>query len=193
LTRQQRHSALGITGATVLLTGLSGSGKSTVATVVEEHLVLRGQPTIVLDGDNIRLAFSSDLGFSRADRAENARRAGHLARLVAESGVVVLLALICPFAEDRLIIKELQEEMGVPYFEVFVNTPVEECERRDPKGLYRKARAGIIKDFTGVNSPYEAPLDPAMELSPADGSIFDSAQRLIELLDREFGIATRPD
>jgi bifunctional enzyme CysN/CysC len=192
LTREQRFQSLGVRGATVLLTGLPGSGKSSLGAVLEEHLVCNGQPAVLLDGDNLRLAFCRDLGFSREDRAENARRAGHLARLVAESGVVVILALICPFAEDRRIIRELQDDVGVPFFEVFVNTPLAECERRDPKGLYTKARAGLISNFTGVDDPYEVPSAPDIELTPSD-TLLDGAARLTRLIEATASLLRRAD
>ena len=187
LSAEERAAALGYRGATVLLTGLSGSGKSTVAAAAEEALVRSGRPAVLIDGDNLRLGLSEDLGFSAADRSENLRRAGEVARLFAEAGVVSLVALISPDAADRERVRTVHEAAGVPFLEVFVNTPIDECERRDPKGLYRRARAGEIPDFTGVGAPYEAPVDPELELVPADGSLADQVRRLLEAIDQRVG------
>ncbi len=187
LTRQERWAALGAKGATVLLTGLSGSGKSSVAAAAEELLVRRGQPAFMLDGDNLRLSVCGDLGFSDADRVENVRRAGELARLFAESGVVALVALISPDADARALMRSQHEEAGLPFLEVFVNTPLAECERRDPKGLYARARAGELPGFTGIDAPYEAPASPDVELTPDDGSLLDQARRLVRAIDTLLG------
>jgi len=187
LSSDERAAALGYRGATVLLTGLSGSGKSTLAAAAEEALVRSGRPAVLIDGDNLRLGLSEDLGFSAADRSENLRRAGEVARLFAEAGVVSLVALISPDATDRERVRSVHEAAGVPFLEVFVNTPIEECERRDPKGLYRRARAGEIPDFTGVGAPYEAPRDPELELVPADGPLVDQVRRLLDAIDQRLG------
>jgi bifunctional enzyme CysN/CysC len=183
MTREQRYAALGMAGATVLLTGLPGAGKTSLGAVIEEALIASGRPAVLLDGDAFRLAFCSDLGFSREDRSENARRAGHLARFMADSGIVVLLALICPYAHDRAVVRELQEEDGIPFLEVFVNTPLEICEARDPKGLYKRARSGQIPNFTGVSDPYEVPENPDLVFMPADGNAILGARRIIEMLE----------
>lgn len=156
-------------GATVWLTGLSGSGKSTVAAACEQLLVGEGRPAYVLDGDNLRLGLNGDLGFSAADRAENVRRVGHVARLLADAGVVALVPLISPYRADRDLARSLHDEADLPFVEVFVDTPIELCEQRDPKGLYKKARAGEITGFTGIDDPYEAPSAPELVLRPADG------------------------
>lgn len=156
-------------GATVWFTGLSGSGKSTVATECERMLVTRGRPAYVLDGDNLRLGLNGDLGFTARDRAENVRRVGHVARLLADAGVVALVPLISPYRADRDLVRALHAEAALPFFEVFVDTPLELCEQRDPKGLYAKARAGEITGFTGIDDPYEAPEAPELVLRPADG------------------------
>jgi bifunctional enzyme CysN/CysC len=156
-------------GATVWLTGLSGSGKSTVAAACERALVDAGRPAYVLDGDNLRHGLNGDLGFSAADRAENVRRVGHVARLLADAGVVALVPLISPYRADRDLVRALHDEAGLPFVEVFVDTPIELCEQRDPKGLYAKARAGEITGFTGVDDPYEPPLHPELVLQPTDG------------------------
>lgn len=169
-------------GATVWFTGLSGSGKSTVAAVVEERLVRAGRPAYVLDGDNLRHGLNADLGFSAADRAENVRRVGHVARLLADSGVVALVPLISPYRADRDLVRALHIEAGLPFLEVFVDTPLDLCEQRDPKGLYVKARAGELTGFTGIDDPYEAPLDPTLVLRPSDGDALAMAARVLTAL-----------
>lgn len=169
-------------GVTIWLTGLSGSGKSTVAAACERRLVDAGRPAYVLDGDNLRHGLNSDLGFSAADRAENVRRVGHVARLMADAGVVVLVPLISPYRADREDVRQLHVEAGVPFIEVFVDTPIELCEQRDPKGLYAKARAGEITGFTGIDDPYEAPASPELVLAPADGDAAAMATRVVALL-----------
>jgi bifunctional enzyme CysN/CysC len=169
-------------GATVWLTGLSGSGKSTVAMAVERSLVATGRPAYVLDGDNLRLGLNGDLGFSAADRAENVRRVGHVARLLADAGVVALVPLISPYRADRDLVRGLHAEAGLPFVEVFVDTPIELCEQRDPKGLYARARAGEITGFTGIDDPYEAPASPELVLTPADGDAAAMADRVLTLL-----------
>jgi bifunctional enzyme CysN/CysC len=183
LTRDERYATLGARGATVLLTGLSGSGKSTIASALEERLVRSGRHAFVIDGDNLRLGLNGDLGFTPEDRAENVRRAGEVARLFAESGTVALVALVSPAAADRRAMRAAHAEAGLPFIEVFVNTPLDECERRDPKGLYARARAGEIPEFTGVSAPYEAPVDPELELTPQDGPLAEQVERLFRLLD----------
>ncbi len=167
--REARAAALGHAGATIWLTGLSGSGKSTVATEVERLLVEAGRPAYVLDGDNLRHGLNRDLGFSDADREENVRRVGEVARLLADAGVVALVPVISPFRAGREAVRAAHAAAGVPFFEVFVDTPLAECERRDPKGLYARARAGELQGMTGIDSPYEPPPSPDLVLSPADG------------------------
>jgi bifunctional enzyme CysN/CysC len=156
-------------GATVWFTGLSGSGKSTVAHELERLLVAGGRPAYVLDGDNLRHGLNGDLGFSAEDRAENVRRVGHVARLMADAGIVALVPLVSPYRADRDLVRAMHDEAGLAFVEVFVDTPIEECERRDPKGLYAKARAGEITGFTGIDDPYEAPVSPELVLRPDDG------------------------
>jgi bifunctional enzyme CysN/CysC len=170
-------------GVTVWLTGLSGSGKSTVAAATERRLVDAGRPAYVLDGDNLRLGLNGDLGFSAADRTENVRRVGHVARLLADAGVVVLVPLISPYRADRDLVRELHAVADLPFFEVFVDTPLELCEQRDPKGLYKQARAGEIKDFTGIDAPYEPPSAPELTLRPEDGDPATMADAVIALLN----------
>ena len=166
ITRRRRFAALGQRGATVWFTGLPSSGKSTIAGAVEEQLVSRGRSAYLLDGDNLRHGLNGDLGFSAADRSENVRRAGHVALLLADAGVVALVSLISPYVADRERARAIHREAGLPFLEVYVNTPLEECERRDPKGLYARARAGALPGFTGVDDPYEAPRSPELELTP---------------------------
>ena len=158
-----------------------------MAAVAEVALIRRGRPAVLLDGDNLRLGLCEDLGFSAADRTENLRRAGEVARLLAEAGVVALVALISPDREDRDRLRAVHEAAGLAFVEVFVDTPLDECERRDPKGLYRRARAGELAGLTGVDAPYEAPDDPELILTPADGSVTDQVGLLIDALDRVLG------
>ncbi|MCU1354344.1 MAG: cysNC 1 [Acidimicrobiales bacterium] len=179
VARQDRPSL----GATVWLTGLSGSGKSTVAVALERLLVAAGRPAYRLDGDNLRHGLNADLGFSAADRDENVRRAGEVARLLADAGVVALVPLISPYRAGRDRARATHDEAGVPFVEVFVDTPIELCEQRDPKGLYAKARAGEITGFTGIDDPYEAPAAPELVLIPADGDPEAQARRILALLD----------
>ena len=169
-------------GATVWLTGLSGSGKSTVAVEVERQLVAAGRAAYVLDGDNLRHGLNADLGFSAADRTENIRRVGEVARLFADAGVVAVVPVISPYRADRDQVRAIHEAAGLPFFEVWVDTPLELCEQRDPKGLYAKARAGEISDFTGIDAPYEAPENPELRLTPTHGDPPTQATRILALL-----------
>ena len=169
-------------GATVWFTGLSGSGKSTVAVEVEHRLVAGGRPAYLLDGDNLRQGLNGDLGFSADDRTENVRRVGEVARLFADAGVVALVPVISPYVADRDRVRAIHVLAGLPFLEVFVDTPLDVCEARDPKGLYAKARAGEITGFTGIDDPYEAPPSPDLRLTPADGSPAEQAARVLALL-----------
>jgi bifunctional enzyme CysN/CysC len=169
-------------GATIWLTGLSGSGKSTVAVELERRLVAEGRPAYVLDGDNLRHGLNADLGFTDEDRAENVRRVGEVARLMADAGVVALVPVISPFRAGRDGVRAMHEAAGVPFLEVFVDTPIEVCEQRDPKGLYAKARAGELTGFTGIDSPYEPPASPELVVTPEDGTPEQQAARVLELL-----------
>ena len=166
VTRAEREAATGHAGSTVWLTGLSGSGKSTVAVALEQLLVRAGSPAYLLDGDNLRHGLNGDLGFDAASRAENVRRAGEVALLFADAGVVAIVPLISPYRADRDRVRARHQEMGIPFVEVFVDTPIELCEQRDVKGLYAKARAGEIKGFTGIDDPYEAPEAAELVLTP---------------------------
>jgi bifunctional enzyme CysN/CysC len=169
-------------GGTVWLTGLSGSGKSTVAVALERLLVAEGRPAYRLDGDNLRLGLNADLGFSAEDRDENVRRAGEVARLLADAGVVAIVPLISPYRLGRDRARAVHDAAGLPFLEVFVDTPIELCEQRDPKGLYAKARAGEITGFTGIDDPYEAPVAPELVLTPADGDPASQAAAVRSLL-----------
>ena len=182
VTRESRTAVTGGNGVTVWMTGLSGSGKSSIAAEVESLLISRGRASYVLDGDNLRLGINRDLGFSAADRTENVRRVGEIARLMADSGLVVLVPVISPYESDRKKVRLLHHEAGLPFLEVFIDTPLAMCERRDPKGLYAKARAGEIVGMTGIDDPYEAPEHPELRLDGSTGSARDQAERLIEEL-----------
>jgi adenylyl-sulfate kinase len=182
LSQYERWKAIGHEGATVWFTGLSGSGKSTVAMAVERVLLDAGRPCYVLDGDNVRMGLNGDLGFSAEDRDENVRRVAEVGRLFADSGVVALVPLVSPYRAARDNARALHDAASVPFYEVFVDTPLELCEQRDPKGLYAKARAGEIRGFTGIDDPYEEPLSPELRLVPADGDADAMAARVIDLL-----------
>ena len=160
VARAKRIATVGQQGATVWLTGLPASGKSTLAKALEESLIESGKSAYRLDGDNLRHGLCGDLGFSDSDREENVRRTGHVARILADAGVVAIVALVSPFEASRAAARAMHETEGLGFIEVFVDTPLEECERRDPKGLYAKARVGELEGMTGIDSVYE----------PADGA-----------------------
>ena len=180
--RAERAAATGGLGRVVWFTGLSGSGKSTVAVEVERRLVEMGRAAYLLDGDNLRHGLNVDLGFSAADRDENVRRVGEVAALFADAGVIALVPLVSPYRTARDRVRARVEAAGLSFTEVHVDTPLEECERRDPKGLYAKARAGELTGMTGINDPYEAPTAPELVLTPADGDPAAQAQRVLDLL-----------
>jgi len=177
VTREQRKSK----GMTLWFTGLSGSGKSSVAVEVERRLVASGQPAYILDGDNLRHGLNSNLGFSPEDRVENVRRVTEVAKLMADAGVVAIVSLVSPYRADRDKAREIHDADGLPFLEIFMDTPLEVAESRDPKGLYAKARAGEIAEFTGISAPYEAPLSPDLMLRPSDG---DAAAMAAIVIDR---------
>ena len=166
LDRARRWEALGQQGATVWFTGLPGAGKTTVATAVEARLIDAGRSAYRLDGDNLRHGLCSDLGFSKGDREINVGRVGEMALLFADAGTVALVALVSPYTDCRQKVRALHERDGLPFLEVFVNTPAGECARRDPKGLYARARDGSLSGMTGVDAPYEEPRTPEVELTP---------------------------
>jgi bifunctional enzyme CysN/CysC len=169
-------------GRTLWFTGLSGSGKSSVAMLVEQKLLEKGVPAYVLDGDNLRHGLNADLGFSMADRAENLRRLAHVAVVLADSGHTVLVPAISPLVEHRELARQVHVDAGLDFIEVFCDTPLEDCERRDPKGLYAKARAGEITHFTGIDSPYQRPKNPDLRLTP-DRGLDDLAQQVLDLIE----------
>ncbi len=180
--RSEREKLLDQKGALIWMTGLSGSGKSTIAYTLEHALVKRGHLSYVLDGDNIRHGLNKNLGFSAEDRQENIRRIGEVGKLFVDTGVITITAFISPYLADRQIARETVGE-GC-FFEVFCDTPLEVCEERDPKGLYKKARAGEIKGFTGIDDPYEAPERPEMVIDTSKLSPQDSTVALIEMLEK---------
>ena len=186
ITRADRHRLLGHRGATIWFTGLSGSGKSTVAVALESALHERGVLAYRLDGDNVRLGINKNLGFSARDRAENIRRIGEIAKLFADSGVLALSSFISPYSADRDRVRELHEQAEIDFIEVYVDCTLEAAEARDPKGLYKKARAGEIRNFTGIDDPYEAPPEPEIHLHSDRQSLNDEvAQIMAELLRRD--------
>jgi bifunctional enzyme CysN/CysC len=181
--RRRRAGVTGGPGATFWLTGLSGSGKSTIAHRAEEMLIESGRAAYTLDGDNVRHGLNADLGFSAADRAENVRRLGEVARLMADAGLVVFAALISPYRADRDAVRAAHDDAGISFFEVHVATSLDVSEARDPKGMYARARAGEITGFTGVDDPYEAPAAPELTLDAEFDDVDVLAARLLALLD----------
>jgi len=183
INRPERAELLGHGGATLWFTGLSGSGKSTIAVALEQALYRRGVLVYRLDGDNIRLGINKNLGFSAEDRAENIRRVGEVSKLFVDSGVIVLSSFISPYLADRQLVREMHEADDMPFIEVFVDCSLEAAEERDPKGLYKKARAGEIKNFTGIDDPYEAPEAPEVHLHTDQQSLDDEVTSLLALLE----------
>jgi adenylylsulfate kinase len=183
ITKKDRERLNGHKPLIVWFTGLSGSGKSTLAGSVEELLYKNGVRTYLLDGDNIRHGLNSNVDFSEAGRKENIRRIGEVAKLFADAGIVVLTAFISPFREDRDQVRSLAE-VG-EFAEIFVNCPIEICEQRDVKGLYKKARAGEIKDFTGISSPFEHPLNPEMEIKTDIMGVEESVDKIVKYISEK--------
>lgn len=181
VTKKERSDIKSQKPCTLWFTGLSGSGKSTVANAVESKLLERNKHTYLLDGDNIRMGLNKGLGFSDADRVENIRRIGEVSKLFVDAGTIVLTAFISPFQKERDAVRALIEPDE--FIEVFVDTPLEVCESRDPKGLYKKARSGEIPNFTGISSPYEAPKKPEIHIININISIEDAAQEVIDYLE----------
>ncbi|KAK1968833.1 adenylylsulfate kinase [Colletotrichum eremochloae] len=196
LSRHERSQLRGQRGFTMWLTGLSASGKSTVATALEQHLLHLGVAAYRLDGDNVRFGLNKDLGFSEKDRNENIRRIAEVAKLFADSSTVAITSFISPYRADRQIARELHAQAGqnnddaIPFIEVFVNVPLEVAEQRDPKGLYKKARAGEIKDFTGISAPYEEPLDPEIVIRTDKSSVEECVAQITNWLIKEGLIST---
>jgi len=183
VTRDERWESLGVKGVTLWFTGLSASGKSTIASALEQVLAKKKIFTYRLDGDNVRFGLNNNLGFSPEDRKENIRRVGEVAKLFADSGCVTMASFISPYSADRDAARKTHEDSGLTFYEVWVNTPVEECEKRDPKGLYKKARAGEIKGFTGIDAPYEEPKNAELILSTKDHSIDECVQQVLNFLE----------
>lgn len=188
VTREERAKNLGQKGCTLWMTGLSASGKSTIAVALEQVLLQRGKHAYRLDGDNIRMGLNKNLGFSAEDRAENIRRIGEVAKLFADSGMITVTSFISPYAKDRDAVRKLHDDAKIPFIEVYVNCPIEEAEKRDPKGLYKKARAAVASGkgmgFTGIDDPYEAPAKAELELRTDKLSIAEAVQVLLDELDK---------
>ena len=188
VTREQREKNNGHPGLVIWFTGLSGSGKTTIALEVEKRLFQKGYQTYVLDGDNIRGGLNANLGFSPEDRAENIRRVGEVAALFADAGFVVLTAFISPYRSDRERARSATIRTTGSFHEVYVRAPLNICEKRDPKGLYRKARSGDIPDFTGISAPYEAPDVPQLVIDTSDNSEKKSVKKLMDYIEENFGL-----
>lgn len=182
ISREERWKTLKCKGGTMWFTGLSASGKSTIACALEQVLIANGVNSYRLDGDNIRMGLNKNLGFSAEDRAENIRRIGEVAKLFADSGAVTLTSFISPYIRERDLARTLHEEGELPFMEVYVDCPIDVCEKRDPKGLYKKARAGEIKGFTGIDDPYEAPPNAELVINPAELSVDECVRECLELL-----------
>lgn len=183
VTREDREKMAGHKGCTIWMTGLSGSGKSTLAVALEKALIDRGIRTFVLDGDNVRHGLNKDLGFSPEDRNENIRRIGEVAKLFTDAGVINITAFISPYRQDRDRVRALMADGD--FIEVFVDCPLEVCEQRDPKGLYKKARAGQIPEFTGISAPYEEPVDPELTLKTGESAKEETLSALVEYLENK--------
>merc|ERR1712013_824239 len=190
VTRQTRGEVLGgggdkgFRGCTIWFTGLSGAGKTTISFALEEYLVARGIPAYGLDGDNVRTGLNKNLGFAPEDREENIRRVAEVGKLFADSGVVALCSFVSPYNKDRELARQLHKSVGLPFFEIHVSTSLEECEKRDVKGLYKKARAGIIKGFTGIDQPYEIPISPEVTINTENRTVDDCVQQIVEILQQ---------
>jgi len=180
LSKQQRAKQKGQTPCILWFTGLSGSGKSTIANALEAKLYALGCHTYLLDGDNVRHGLNRDLGFDDASRVENIRRIGQVAKLFVDSGTIVVTAFISPFISDREVVRSLVEKRE--FIEVFIDTPIEVCQQRDPKGLYQKALAGEIKNFTGIDSPYEAPQNPEIYVNTQELGVEGSVEKIVAYL-----------
>lgn len=183
VTREDRYEILRQKGATIWFTGLSGSGKSTIAVALEHALFGRGKLSYRLDGDNVRLGINKNLGFSEEDRTENIRRIGEISKLFGDAGTIALSSFISPYRVDRDEVRELHDAAGLKFVEVFVDCPLEIAEMRDPKGLYKKARAGEIKNFTGIDDPYEAPVSPEIHLDTGRMTLEEEVSQILEYLE----------
>jgi adenylylsulfate kinase len=184
VTREERAHALGQKGVTVWMTGLSASGKSTIAVALEQVLLQRGRAAYRLDGDNIRFGLNKNLGFSADDRTENIRRIGEVAKLFNDAGLITLTSFISPYRKDRDLARKLHDDAKLAFIEVYVDCPLGEAEKRDPKGLYKKARAGELKGFTGIDDPYEAPESAELSLRTDQLSVEESVIAILGELER---------
>jgi adenylylsulfate kinase len=183
ITQEDRTNLNGHNPLLIWFTGLSGSGKSTIANLVEQSLFNKGVRTYTLDGDNIRKGINNDLSFSPEDRTENIRRIAEISHLMIDAGLAVLAAFVSPYKKDRENIRTIVKDVN--FVEVYVNTSLEECERRDVKGLYKKARAGEIKNMTGISAPYEAPENPDVEVNTEEENLEDSVKRIVDFIDKK--------
>jgi len=182
ITWEERQEILGQKGLTLWLTGLSASGKSTIACALEQHLVHLKKFAYRLDGDNIRFGLNKDLGFNEADRNENIRRIGEVAKLFADACALTITSFISPYRADRDFARQLHEKSGIPFVEVFIDAPLDVVEGRDPKGLYKKARAGELKEFTGISAPYEAPEKPEIHIRTDQLTVEESVAEITRYL-----------
>jgi len=192
VSREDRSTILRQRGATIWFTGLSGSGKSTIAVALERALYNIGKLSYRLDGDNVRLGINKNLGFSEADRKENIRRIGEVAKLFGDAGILSLSSFISPYKGDRDEVRVLHEQAGLEFIEVFVDCSLAVAEERDPKGLYKKARAGEIKNFTGIDDPYEAPTNAEIHLKTDEMSLDQEVQLILDHLEQNDFIPTQP-
>ncbi len=188
--REDRYQLIRQRGATIWFTGLSGSGKSTIAIALEKTLFNKSTMSYRLDGDNVRLGINKNLGFSEQDRKENIRRIGEIAKLFSDAGMISLSSFISPYKADRDEVRRLHEEANLPFVEVFVDCSLAVAEKRDPKGLYKKARAGEIKNFTGIDDPYEEPANPEIHLHSDQQTLEEEVNEILNLL-RERGIVNK--
>ncbi|KAF6762941.1 adenylylsulfate kinase [Ephemerocybe angulata] len=182
VTKPERDELLKQRGVTIWLTGLSASGKSTIACALEQHLLHLQKFAYRLDGDNIRFGLNKDLGFDEKSRNENIRRIGEVAKLFSDASAITITAFISPYRQDRAVAKELHDRASIPFIEVYIDAPLSVVEERDPKGLYKKARAGEIKDFTGISAPYEAPENPEIHIRTDETSVVEAVQKITEYL-----------
>ena len=183
ISRRERWELLGLSGMTIWLTGLSGSGKSTIAFALENTLISQSRAVAVLDGDNLRYGINEDLGFSASDRTENNRRTAEISLLMANAGLIVVVPKISPFRMGREYARNIHAEAEIPFYEVFIDTPIEVCESRDPKGLYKQARKGLIKGFTGIDDPYETPENPDLVIRTERGQLSNHVKELMKLIE----------
>ena len=193
VTKEERALRNGHRGAVIWLTGLSGSGKSSISRALERELFTLGMQPYILDGDNVRQGLNSNLGFSPEDRVENIRRVAEVAGLMADAGLIVITAFISPYRADRRRARESALQGGMDFIEVFVSAPLETCEQRDPKGLYKKARTGEIREFTGISAPYEIPENPECIVHTDVQTVEESVAAVIERVRPHLAPAARPD